>query len=61
MSGVVGVARLALRREATQLVDMFRNTLTFTITYSVVAAIVKSRVEIVPRTFSAVPAVCRTT
>jgi hypothetical protein len=48
MSGVVDVARSALQKEATQLVNMFRNTLTFTITYSVVAAIVESRVEIVP-------------
>jgi hypothetical protein len=47
MSAVVERARSALRSEGQQLMGMFKSTLTFTITYSIVAAIVETRVEIV--------------
>ena len=47
MSSVVDRARSALQAEGGQLMGMFKSTLTFTITYSIVAEIVKTRVEIV--------------
>jgi len=47
MSAAVERARAALRDEGGQLMNMFKSTLTFTITYSIVAAIVETRVEIV--------------
>jgi hypothetical protein len=48
MSTIVDRARLAVRQEGSQLIGMFKNTLTFTITFEVVSSIIKTRIEIVP-------------